>query len=275
MRISIASFSFHGLIGAGRMDVFGYLESCRYRYHLGAADLWNGLLGKTPEQQLDDALLKAVRQGMDERDLVCCNFHADGCHPWEDDADKRDRHHALALRYLAAAQTLRAKTFRIDTGGQLPAWTDEQFDLIVRRMREYAGIGERFGCRVGPEVHWGTELSIGEMERLARAVDSPWFGILLHSKEGRDGHAAEMERRLAPYTMHTHVDARTTAERLPELITTLMAAGYAGYWGVEHHSGKNEYREVEYQLAAVRRALTNLGAGAGKYGGNPLLPGVA
>jgi sugar phosphate isomerase/epimerase len=244
------------------MDVFGYLESCRYRYHLNSADLWNGLLGKTVDQQLDPALLKAVREAMDERDLVCCNFHADGCHPWEDDADVRQRQHALALRYLSAAKTLGAKTFRVDTGGRLPAWTNEQFDLIVSRMREYVAIGEQFGCRVGPEVHWGTELSIGEMERLAKAVDSPWFGILLHSKDAADGPAIEMDRRLAPYAMHTHIDAKTTDERLPEMVQTLHDAGYRGYWGVEHHSAQNEYREVEYQLAAVRRALTSLGVKA-------------
>ena len=38
MRISIASFSFHGLRERNMMDVFGYLESCKYRYGLDSAD---------------------------------------------------------------------------------------------------------------------------------------------------------------------------------------------------------------------------------------------
>src|SRR5688572_31697965 len=115
MQISIASYSFHGLIASGQMNVFGYLESCRYRYNVHVADLWNGLLGKTVDQQLDPALIKAVREGMDERGQTCVNFHVDGCHVWEDDAATRDRHHQLALRYLKAAEQLGAKTFRIDT----------------------------------------------------------------------------------------------------------------------------------------------------------------
>ena len=41
--ISIASYSFHGLLEAGMIDVFGYLESCRYRYHLDTADIWSNL----------------------------------------------------------------------------------------------------------------------------------------------------------------------------------------------------------------------------------------
>jgi hypothetical protein len=31
MRLSVLSYSFRGLLGEGKMDVFGYLETCRYR----------------------------------------------------------------------------------------------------------------------------------------------------------------------------------------------------------------------------------------------------
>src|SRR3954453_13972340 len=96
--ISIASYSFHELIAAGRMDVFGYLESVRYRYHLDAADIWNGLLGSDPQQYLEPEFLRGVREAMDERDLVLANYHADGCHIWEDDPDHRERNYQLALR---------------------------------------------------------------------------------------------------------------------------------------------------------------------------------
>ncbi len=37
MNISILSYSFRGLLGQGQMDVFGYLEACKYRveHHTG------------------------------------------------------------------------------------------------------------------------------------------------------------------------------------------------------------------------------------------------
>jgi hypothetical protein len=44
MNISVAGFSVHGLLAEGKIDIFGYLESCRYRYDLHTADIWNGLL---------------------------------------------------------------------------------------------------------------------------------------------------------------------------------------------------------------------------------------
>jgi hypothetical protein len=38
-----------------------------------------------------------------------------------------------------------------------------------------------------------------------------------------------------------------------------LGAGYQGYWGIEHHSGKNEYVEVESQVAEVKRVLAAIG----------------
>lgn len=48
-RISILSYSFRGLLEQGKMDVFGYLETCKYRYGLSAADIWTGFLKSTDE----------------------------------------------------------------------------------------------------------------------------------------------------------------------------------------------------------------------------------
>ena len=56
-RISILSYSFLGLFKSGRMDIFGYLESCRHRYGLDAANIWNGML-----TSMDEDYLKKVRR---------------------------------------------------------------------------------------------------------------------------------------------------------------------------------------------------------------------
>ena len=59
MNISIASYAFHGLLEHGMIDLFGYLESCRYRYHLHTADIWNGMFTST-----DDEYLKKVKDAL-------------------------------------------------------------------------------------------------------------------------------------------------------------------------------------------------------------------
>jgi sugar phosphate isomerase/epimerase len=272
MRISIASFSFHGAVDEGTLDVFGYLEACRYRYHLDTADIWNGLLGKEVETQLDPGRLRKVRKAMDERDLVCVNYHADGCHPWEDDAETRTRHRELAERHLKAAEILGAQTVRIDTGGRDREWSAEQFDFIAQSFREFAAIGTSAGFKVGPETHWGSTNYPDNMLRLHAAVASPDYGILLHLGKDTWTSPSDYDRALAPIAIHTHVDQRTCYERIDEALGILFDAGYTGALGVEHHSGKSELAEVEAQIALVRRALAHHRSGRGDhYGGNPLL----
>ena len=258
MKISIASYSFHGLSEAGMLDVFGYLESCRHRYGLDTADIWTGTLGADERVCLSTDFLRKIKEALAERDLALVNYHADGCHVWEDDPAAREQNHRRALAQLNAAKYLGARTARIDAGGKGNTWTGEQFDLIARRFSEYARFGADNGFRVGPESHWGPELVPDNMERLAKAVNHPGFGILLHIGHWEQAPGEEGDRRLAPWAAHTHVDAAITRTRLEPAMRALLAAGYRGFWGVEHHSGRNEYAEVECQIAEVRRVLQKL-----------------
>lgn len=242
--ISIASYAFHGLLRAGKMDLFGYLESLKYRYHLDTADIWNGMLAST-----EDDYLAKVKDALDERDLALADLCVDGAHLWEDDADAREQHHQNALAALHAAEVLGAQTVRIDAGGRGDVWTEEQFDLIVTRYRTYAQRAFDNGYKVGPENHWGTEVNPDNMLRLCEAVNSPAFGVLLHFR-GNDGDAA-----MAPYAMHTHFSWPITEGPLVESMALLRDAGYDGCWSVEHHTGENEYTEVAIQVAKVRDVL--------------------
>ena len=272
MNISIASFSFHGALSAGTLDVFAYLEACRYRYHLDTADIWNGLLGDDVEVQLDTVRLGKVRKAMDERGLVCVNYHADGCHPWEDAPETRERHRKLAERHLQAAEILGAQTVRIDTGGRDRHWSAEQFDFIAQSFRDFSEFATNAGFKVGPETHWGATNYPDNMLELHAAVSSPAYGILLHLGKDTWTSPDDYDRALAPIAFHTHVDQSTCYNRIDSALAILSQAGYKGVLGVEHHSGKNEFSEVEAQIGLVRRALAHADAGKpSNYGGNRLL----
>ncbi len=250
MNISIASYAFHGLLRRGQMDVYGYLESCKYRYHLGSADIWNGMLPST-----DDAFLAKVREALDERELVLANLCVDGAHIWEDDYATRQHHHQNALAHLRAAEVLGARTVRIDAGCRAETWTDEQFETIVSRYREYARRAGDSGYRVGPENHWGAEKVPANMVRLIEAVDHPAFGVLLHVNSWLGAEAERGDELVAPHVMHTHLAWQVTEGPLAAKMAVLRDAGYRGYWGVEHHTGRNEYTEVGVQIARVRDVL--------------------
>ena len=249
MKISICSYAFHGLLAEGKMDVFGYLESVKYRYHLDAADIWNGMLPSTQEDYL-----RKVREALDEKELALANLCVDGAHLWDPDPDEREKLYRNAQAHLRAAVILGAKTVRIDMGGKSPEMSEEQFEHIVMRYKEYCEFAADNGFRVGPETHWGPELVQENMERVHNAVDHPGYGILLHIGHWNENPEAG-DRLVAPWTMHTHVAANIVETCLEERMQMLLDAGYDGYWGVEHHSAENEYAEVAWQLAEVRRAL--------------------
>ena len=42
MKVSVAMYSYHGLLADGMIDVFGCLEAVRFRHGLWAIDIWNG-----------------------------------------------------------------------------------------------------------------------------------------------------------------------------------------------------------------------------------------
>jgi len=147
-KISIASYAFHGLLREGKMDLFGYLESCKYRYHLDSADIWNGMLLST-----EDDYLAKVKDALDERGLALANLCVDGAHLWEDDPAVREQHYQNGLAALHAGEVLGALTVRIDAGGREAEWTNEQFDFIVERYQAYARRAYEHGYRVGPENH--------------------------------------------------------------------------------------------------------------------------
>ena len=250
MKISIASYAFHGLHGEGKMDVFGYLESVKYRYGLDAADIWNGML-----PNIEEDYLKKVREAMDERELVLANLCVDGPHLWEDNPDAREKNYQNALKYLKAAEILGAKTIRIDAGGRGDEFTDEMFDYIVTRYKEYAQRAYDNGYKVGPENHWGPERVPANMKKIYDAVNSPAFGLLLHISGWASDDPNSADKMAASWAMHTHIAWNITEECLPEKMKMLADAGYDGYWGVEHHTGKNEYTEVAVQVAKVRDVL--------------------
>lgn len=244
MNVAIASYAFHGLVRNGTIDLFGYLESCRYRYNLSTADIWNGMLPST-----DTDFLAKVKQALAERELTLVNLCVDGPHIWEDDAAVREEHYRNALTWLQAAEFLGAKTLRIDAGVREEHFTEEQFEGIAKRYQEYARYAYERGFKIGPENHWGAEVVPENMERLCKAVDHPGFGVLLHFR-GNDGDAL-----MAPWAMHTHISREITEGDLEASMAVLRATRYTGSWSVEHHSGRNEHPEVAVQLAKVRDVL--------------------
>ncbi len=249
------SYAFHGLLRRGMIDMFGYLETSKHRYDLDAVHLWSGYFESTEE-----AYLAKVKEAVAERELTIGEIAVDGAHVWDDDASVRAKNHENAQAYLNAARVLGIPFVRIDAGGSRDTmvWTEEEFDHIVMRFKAYAQYAHDHGFRVGAENHWGPEKRWDNYQKLYHAVDHPAFGLSCHlgAWAGTEEERRTADRECAPWVCCTHIDWNVcTGPHLEEKLANLWNVGYEGYYSVEHHSGKDEYREVEIQLALVRDKL--------------------
>lgn len=247
MQLGIISYAFHTMMADGIIDLFGYLETCRYRYGLDVADIWNGMLLST-----EPDYVARVREALDERELTLVNLACDRCSIWDDDAAQREAQYQRATAHLRAAAALGARTVRIDAGSRADTWTTEQFDHIVARYREYAAFAADHGFMVGPENHFGPEMQPDLLVEVCRAVNSPAFGVLLHFGRWAGPLADQGDAMIAPWVMHTHVNQTIMADPEPAM-RSLRDAGYRGCWSLEHVS--NRYSELGAMLGRLRDVL--------------------
>jgi len=267
--VSCLSYSFHGLVGEGMMDIFHYFETCRYRYGLDAADLWNGMFTK-PD---DDTYINKVYRALQERQLVVPNIAVDEGHLLASGNEDAAKLRATQDRYMQIAKRLGVGFVRFDAGPymsngrkEIDGWTNQEFDFIVKRYKELSQIAYDNGFRIGAENHWGPEKCWVHMEKLIKAVDHPGFGICVHyggwyanSPETRVQDNDVADKACAKWVCHTHFpwDICEDSAMLLNKMTLLRDAGYKGYYSAEHHSAQNEYNLTEVQISKIRAVLTN------------------
>ena len=265
--VSCLSYSFHGLVEQGMMDIFHYFETCRYRYGLDAADLWNGMFKST-----DDTFVKKVHRALEERQLVVPNIAVDSGHILATGDDDAAKLRETQDRYMQIAKQLGAGFVRFDAGPYMlngrkeaEGWTNQEFDALVKRYKGLAQVAYDNGFRIGAENHWGPEKSWKHLEKLIQAIDHPGFGICVHyggwlanSPETSEADNDAANKASAKYVCHTHFPWDICeSPKLPATMALLRDAGYQGYYSAEHHSAQNEFNLTEVQIAKIRAVLTN------------------
>jgi sugar phosphate isomerase/epimerase len=254
-KVSIASYSFHKLLEKKMIDVYGYLESLKYRYHVPNADIWNAFL-----KGMDTEEIHRIRKAMDERGLSLASLCCDGAHLWSADPDEERELDKNTVRYLEAAEILGAKTVRFDVGVREDNITEEQFEKVCKKFTAYAKRGEGAGFIVGPENHWGASRRLSVQQRLYKEVNSKNYGILLHLgnwnlEEGQT--VLSNDIAAVPMAVHTHV-SYDYAMKIDDWLADLYKAGYKGVLSVEHYKEIFEYQGVQAHLGAILYGLAKL-----------------
>jgi sugar phosphate isomerase/epimerase len=162
-----------------------------------------------------------------------------------------------AWNCLKLAEKIGAKTIRLDAGVRETTFSDKQLDYVSKKFREYCKRASSFGAKLGTENHWGATQSFSNIEKLFDAVNEDNFGLLLHLGNWLDGDKDAHDLAMIKKAMHTHIDFEhcVDAERV---LPPLKEGGYSGCWSVESHKSTNEYNNVAFQLAQVKRVISPL-----------------
>lgn len=246
---SVMSYSFHGLLNKGAINIFGYLETVKYRYGLNTADIWNGLI-----TSYEDDYIKILKQSIDERGLTVVNLCCDSAHIWDNDPEVMKKNEDTAWKCLNLAEKIGAKTVRIDAGVREDSISDKQLEYVTKKYREYCKRAAQFGAKLGTENHWGATRTVANIEKLFGAVNESNYGLLLHLGNWIEGDRDANDRAVVKKAMHTHIDFEHCAEA-ERILPPLKEGGYSGCWSVESHKSTNEYNNVAFQLAQVKRVI--------------------
>ena len=252
-RVSIASYSFHKLMDEKLIDVYGYLESLKYRYQVPNADIWNGYI-----RGMDTDDFRKISRAMKERGLSLANLCCDWAQLWAYNPDEERELDKVADKCMEAAEIMGAKTVRFDVGVREDDISEEQFEKVCKKFSAYAKRGANAGFVVGPENHWGASRRLSVQKRLHKEINSKNYGMLLHLgnwnlEDGQTKDANDIEA--ASMAVHTHVDYEH-ALNVDAWLGDILKTGYSGVLGIEHHKGISEYRGTQVQLDAVLYGLS-------------------
>jgi sugar phosphate isomerase/epimerase len=275
MQFSIASYSFHRLLQAGKQDIFKYITDCK---ELGCTQLdpWNGhlaaLIEETEQIRASATPLQAhfssagldyarkVRAAADAAGLPFGNLAIDGAHMWEPTLEERQKNRASAYRWLEVAQILGASSVRMDSGGT-PDLPDAMFQIVVEGFKDVvAHAGER-GIRVVIENHWGASHVPKNVVRILDAV--PGLGLLFDSNNWADGTQEEGWQLCVPRANEVHIktfnfdaNGNDPGVDIPRVISMLVKAGYNGCWGIESTpEDGDEYGAARKTMALIERSV--------------------
>lgn len=275
MQFSIASYSFHRLLQAGKQDIFKYITDCK---ELGCTQLdpWNGhlaaLIEETEQIRASATPLQAhfspagleyagkVRAAADAAGLPFGNLAIDGAHMWEPTLEERQKNRASAYRWLEVAQILGASSVRMDAGGTADM-PDDMFAIIVEGFKDVVAKAQQRGIRVVIENHWGASHMPENVIRILDAV--PGLGLLFDSNNWADGMQEKGWQLCVPRAREVHIKTFTfdaagsdTSVDVPRVVKMLIKAGYNGCWGIESTPDDgDEITAARKTMALIERSV--------------------
>ncbi len=177
-----------------------------------------------------------------------------------DDAAKRKNDIQLVKFWIETARELGASVIRVFSGAKVPEGRtfDQVLDWMIPDLKECVAHGARHGIIVGLQNHNDFIRTADEAIRIAKAIDSEWFGIILDVGSLRRSDPYEEIRKLVPYAVSWQLKEqvwygeKAVPTDLPKIKAIIANAGYRGYVPIETLGEGDPREKVPAFLAKVR-----------------------
>ena len=257
VRIGLNSYSFNGPLRDGSMTLSDVVRYCAEHgiEGLDATGYYFPGYPKTPGGDYIRALKReAFVNGVT---IFGTGVRNDFSVP---DAAARRNDVGMVKEWIEVAAALGASVIRVFSGRGVPAGHsfDQTLEWMVPDLKECAEQGRRHGVVVGVQNHNDFLKTADETIRVAKAVNSEWFGVILDVGSLRQGDPYAEIEKLVPYAVSWQLKEKVgyggkeTPTDLRKVKAIVDKAGYRGFLPIETLGPGDAKAKVATFLEEVR-----------------------
>jgi L-ribulose-5-phosphate 3-epimerase len=259
-RISLAEWSLHSTIFAGKLDNLDFPRAAKQQFGISAVEYVNQFFKDKAKdaEYLADLAGRAAGEGVENLLIMCDGLGNLG------DPDEKARTQAVENHYpwLEAAKRLGCHSIRVNAASK--GTFEEQQKLAADGLGRLAEFASQMDLNVIVENHGGLSSNGEWLAGVMKLVDKPNCGTLPDFGNFYDYDRYQGVAELMPFAKGVSAksydfdaDGNETKIDYRRMLETVMAAGYRGWIGIEYE-GK-ELPEDE-GILATKRLLERLRA---------------
>ena len=238
IRIALNSYSFNQPLSDGSMILSDVVRYCA-QHGIGGLDATGHYFPGYPKAPPDDYIRNLKREAfLNGVTIFGTGVRNDFSVP---DAAARRNDVQLVKDWIEVAARLGASVVRVFSGRAVPP--GHSFDRVLEWMipdfKECVTHGQRHGVVVGLQNHDDFLKTADETIRVAKAVNSEWFGIILDVGSLRQSDPYSEIEKLVPYAVswqlkeRVYYGSKETPIDLPKVKGIIDKAGYRGFLPIE------------------------------------------
>jgi len=257
LRIGLNSYSFDRALRDGSMTLSDVVRYCA-QHGIEALDATGYYFPGYPKAPADDFVRNLKREALVNGVTVFgTGVRNDFTVP---EAAARNNDVQLVKEWIEVAARLGASVIRVFSGRSVPSGHsfDQVLEWMIPDLKECVAYGQRHGVVVGLQNHDDFLKTADEAIRVANAVNSEWFGIILDVGSLRQSDPYAEIEKLVPYAVSWQLKGKVGygAKEAPTDLRKVKAivdrAGYRGFLPIETLGPGDAKTKVAKFLAEVR-----------------------